>query len=700
MQDIFLGKVQYATSSYSRLLPLAQLEGRVWKLIANPIGQFPIEGRLFCLDSGLLNAPKDSVWSFSARRNPRQGLGPDEFLAEDLEPAIPILDLSAFSLESARKQLFESGVELPPLAVGIACVLFAEESFGKFRLARQAASGLLHATPSIEQVPLYRASSTWRTSADIDGVRYLPRGDSMSSQVVRRMDWSSDVDFVEHVLNRFRRLGQRFSDTEYELPAKNAVAFVARALRESGALPDGDEDFAQLNERLRAQWPLIQARLADISDFRDLILESKAAKQIIELATKQAVVDRTANLRAALEPEVRRDLESRLATLRRERDCLLDEIDLVRRDLVSLQSERDDLEGLCATARKALQSLNARLGAEMVGIRESLRDLAAPELPFARAVVSRLEAAMGGHSNGELVPLLPPALPPWGIPAQTARAAPPMRVTTFQLGDRLKAEAEAHGIDTTDLVALDAFARAGEIVLLVGEAAERALWAYARCVSGGSLRTMSLDPSCIGLDDIWRTPGDHLPTAFAHAWMEACACPDVTVLFCFRGLDAAPFQLWLAALASTFRSQVRPHNLLVVTTAACAPDQSESKHPFANELRKRLIPLQPGSTTDACFRALHPIDEESSVLAQGRDFDDSMSQGLLTIVAGIEDTDPINVARALRLATAAAPICGREVAADFAGSWLRSLCREDGIESLTPALRAGYAAVERLNFHH
>lgn len=699
MNCIFQGKVQYATATHCRLLPLAQLEGKTWKAIANPEEQFPSAGRLFCIDSALANAPKDSVWTFSARRNPRQGHGPDEFLAEDLEPAIPIVDLSSLPLESARRELFEVGVELPPLALGMACVLFAGELFAKIRLVRDAISGLSRATPSTELVSLCRASPAWKTSTAIDGSRYLPRGESMSSQVVRRMDWSSDADFVEHVLNRFRRLGQRFADTEYELPAKNAVAFVARALRESGALLDRNEDFAQINERLRAQWPLIQERLANADAFRDLILESKPAQRIINLATKQAVVNVSANLRTELEPVVRGGLESELADLQRDRDHLLDEIEEVRKELVSLRSERDEVEGLCAGARKALKSLNATLGEEMVGIRDSLRDLSSPELPFARAVVARLEAAMGACSNEEPVPLLPSALPPWGVPGR-ARVSPTRRVPLPQLGARLNAEAEAHGIDTSDLVALDAFARAGEMVLLLGDAAERALLAYARCVSGGVLRTMSLDPSCIGLDDLWRTPGDHLPTAFAHAWIEARAIPDVTVLLCLRGLDAAPFQLWLAALEGTLRSAVRPPNLLIMATAACVPDQSESKHPFVNELRKRLIPLQPGSTSDACFRALQPIDGEPSVLVNGSVFDDSLGREFLTIVAGAKATDPTNVSRALRLTTAAAPVYGKDVALDFAGAWFRSSCDEDGIGNLTPGLRLGYTALERLNFHH
>lgn len=699
MQGIFLGKVQYATSSYSRLLPLAQLEGRTWEAIANPEALFPTEGRLFCLESGPTTSPKDSVWSFAARRNPRQGHGPDEFLAEDLEPAIPIVDLTSLSLESARRQLYEVGVELPPLAQGATCVLFPDECCGKFRLVREGKSLLWRATPSIELVTLYRASPTWKMSTAIDGFRYLPRGESMSSQAVRRIDWSSDADFVEHVLNRFRRLGQRFADTEYELPAKHAVAFVARALRESGVLPDGDEDLAQINERLRAQWPLIQARLADVYEFRDLILGSKPAKQIVDRATTRAVANLSANLRAELEPEVRRELESELSTLQRDRDRLLDEIDEVRKELESLRTERDEVEGSCAGARKALKSLNATLGEELVGIRESLRDVSASELPFARAVVARLEVAMGACSNDEPVPLLPSALPPWGVPGR-AGASPARRVSLSQFGDRLNAEAEAHGIDTTDLIALDAFARAGEIVLLLGDSAERALWAYARCVSGGVLRTMSLDPSCIGLDDLWRTPGDHLPTAFAHAWMEARAIPDVTVLLCLRGLDAAPFQLWLAALESTLRSAVRPLNLLIIATAACVPDQSESKHPFVDELRKRLIPLQPGSTSDARFRALQPIDGEPSVLLNGSFFDDSLGRDFLTFVAGSEAIDPTNVSRALRLMTAVAPVCGKDVALDFAGTWFRGFCHEDGIGNLTPGLRLGYAALERLNFHH
>lgn len=702
MQGTFLGKIYYTAATFSRLQPVAKLEGKTWEAIEDPDSLFPGEGRVFCLESGLTTAPKDSVWMFSVRRNPRQGTGPDEYLAENLEPAVPIVDLTDLSLESARRQLYEVGVTLPPLSQGLTCVLFTENCYERFRLAREDTSALWRATPSIELVSLLRAVATWKNSIEINGFRYLPpRIEAMPSQVVRRVDWSADADFVGHVLNRFRRLGQHFADTEYALPAKNAVAFVTRALRESGVLPDGDEGFAQINERLRAQWPLIQGHLADAYDFRDLILESKPAQQIIERAKAQARADTATDLRAELEPQVRREIESELGSLQRGRDRLLDEIDEQTKRLDAFRHERDEVEALCASTRKALNSLKSTLGAELAGIRESLRDLSAAELPFARTVVARLEEAIGITFSKDDVPLLPSAIPPWGVPMRSENSAN-RHVTELQLGDRLKDEAEAHGIDPIDLVAIDAFTRAGELVLLLGDAAENALRAYARCVTGGVVRAMSLDPSCIGLDDLWRTAGDHLPTAFAHAWLEARATPAVTVLVCLRGLDSSPFQLWLAALESVLRSPERPQNLLITATVACTPDQAPTKHPFSTEMSKRLIPLRPGTSSDACFRALDAIEGDPSVLVSEKTFTDALGNDFLRIVmgAGGKVVDPKNVMRALRVATTAAPVCGKEVAVEFAGTWLRSTFDKTEETELPPVLQHGHEMIERLNFHH
>lgn len=177
------------------------------------------------------------------------------------------------------------------------------------------------------------------------------------------------------------------------------------------------------------------------------------------------------------------------------------------------------------------------------------------------------------------------------------------------LPKRLADEAESHGVLPQDLALLDGFARAGEIVLLLGDQAELALRAYARCVAGGEIRSHALDPSSIGLDDLWRVPGTGRPTAFALAWHRAQVSPETTVLLCLRDLDAAPFRLWLASLHSVMQAPDRPRNLLLLSTSFGLSGGDEEEQPGTEQLRHHLVALMPG---------LHPESGSADVAFDGQ----------------------------------------------------------------------------------
>ena len=168
----------------------------------------------------------------------------------------------------------------------------------------------------------------------------------------------------------------------------------------------------------------------------------------------------------------------------------------------------------------------------------------------------------------------------------TTRAA---SIGADRLRERLDAEADRWGMDATDLIVFDALLRAGELVVLVDQQDRFLLEAYARSVSGGRLRKLVVDPSMIGLDDLWRQAGSGAPTSFAKAWTAACAHPDQTVLLAIESLNVAPLGFWLPVLSAELHGPARPRNLLVTGTLAFSGSSVNQENLTA--LRAITIPL-------------------------------------------------------------------------------------------------------------
>lgn len=201
-------------------------------------------------------------------------------------------------------------------------------------------------------------------------------------------------------------------------------------------------------------------------------------------------------------------------------------------------------------------------------------------------------------------PLIPPAMPPWGAGFADVACA---EIGCDALIARISEEAKRHGVEENALKLVDIFARAGELVLLCGAQSELALQAYARCISAGLYRTMALDPSIIGLDDLWRAPGTQTPTALAHAWQAALSEPNLFHIVCMRDVDAAPYRLWLASFQAVLQSASRPSNLLVFAIATGRGDARPTIASPATDRSAHLVPICPGVHADGAVSALSAV---------------------------------------------------------------------------------------------
>ncbi|MEZ2349800.1 hypothetical protein [Caballeronia sp. RCC_10] len=587
--ELFLGKVIRNEASWARMEPLAVRIAGQWKKIENPLELFPTQGRVFSTRP-LLNAPMDSLWTFTQRPNERRDMnGPDLLLAEDIVRATPIVDLSSISLETARRRLFNQGVDLAvEFSTVTTVILLPGDLFCDIALTRNP-DGLWRSGSLTRPVQLKEMPKGWKSSLEFYGLRVMPAQDVPHGPVVRTVNWCSDQDFVERVIERFRKFMQNVGDTPYARPSKDAVKYISRALRQADLMPGQDNDILLDMERLQADWPILETRLAASEQLSSLILGLKGTKEKVEAEVELARRRAADEARPVIERQVRLEAEASLAASQRQLDALQEEVLKLEERRAHASTDLDDLEKRRVDIQTQQSAISDGLRSVAAELRTSLAQSPFQTRPALSFVAERLEDMLTEHGyHGPS--LLPSALPPW---ANSVASDGPAEIGYDALTMRISQESKRHGVEEEALRLIDIFARSGELVLLCGPQSELALQAYASCVSGGSYRTMPLDPSTIGLDDLWRAPGTQAPTAFAHAWQAALGAPDSPHILCIRDIDAAPYRLWLASFRTVLQGAARPPNLLVFAMST-GRNEGQSVAPAGDDNRSDyLVPVCP-----------------------------------------------------------------------------------------------------------
>lgn len=344
--ELFLGKVIRSEASWARMEPLAMRTEGQWKKIENPVEMFPTQGKVFSTRP-LANAPLDSLWTFTQRPNERRDLnGPDHLLAEDIVRATPIVDLSSISLEMARRILFNQGVDLPLESSSVtAVVLVSDELFCDVTLTRSA-DGLWRSIGITRPVQLKEVPKGWKSPLEFNGLQVVPAQAIPHGPVIRTVNWCSDQDFTEHVIERFRKYMQNVGDTSYARPSRDLVKYISRALRQADLMPGEGNDIVLDMERLQADWPILEARLEASEELSSLILGLKSSREkiaaAVEVATRQAIEEE----RPKIERQVREDAETSLAEVRRRFEELLGAVEDLERQRAHAEQDLADLKNV------------------------------------------------------------------------------------------------------------------------------------------------------------------------------------------------------------------------------------------------------------------------------------------------------------------------------------------------------------------
>jgi hypothetical protein len=635
-EEVFLGRLQTVKAFIAELQPISKIVDGRWVEIEDKLSRFPKKG-LVRLDPKQLGNIKtlQSLWVFNCIS---RADGPHSFQADRIERARPVVDLSALSIEEAQRVLLEQGVTLPDKQTRSAVVLLSENTCceGRFEPKDTNSQKWLLKLPSDGCVDIRDANPSWRSSYQIKEGLVYPAFGAINGSVRMRVDWSSDGDFLERFIESYGRAVRAYF-SQLENSSDAAIKRFEKLLTNSGLGLQGGSDYEAIAQRLRRDWPRISNDLSGLEKLSDLLFESGPGQALLA----EVIRDRSIKYETEIETSLRLQIEIDLQGVRKELDVQRAAVAKGLLDLKGLEQKVSDLETrradlnekireteqtlaqieesvrqtevsrqdlLDETKRTSQQKLvveeellvivqsleqaRAAIREFVVGARDALEGSVLDEWGASQALARRLESLLEpANGRTSMLPLVPN---PWSLDAMRNSK----RLQGAELKHKLKSEAESHGIEVDDLILLDGLARAGELLLINGANAEFALRAYTRVVSAGQIYVSALDPSVIGLDDLWRSPVSNRPTPFALAWNRALTDPDVTVVVCLRSFDSAPIRLWVDAFVASLRSPRRPKNLLVLATTS-GRRANDAGEPQDDLLQRSLIAIAPRASSHA-----------------------------------------------------------------------------------------------------
>lgn len=729
---IWIGRVAAANHLFIQYEPMARLVQGTWEKLTleEKLTRFPKKGIVRGKPNKTRHSKVGSVCVFECRHNVTEL---NQWSVEAPERPMPILDLSKSSMEEARLCLFKIGIQLSDLLGSQYAVLLADNTYTILRFEKKGNLSFAR-LPTEGVIELRRADPAWIASDDMS-LRYLPSKGEPLGEIVGQINWSSHVEFLGRLLERYRAALKGYQSLMQggDAPLKK----LEKAIAESGFGQESAAELESIVDRMRDEWPAISRSLKAVEGMTQLLTQTDEAKEMLATAVNSQRLELIAELELQARHEVdemfkvrREELASIDRQIKVQSDQLIQvealmtdlgmnkdqvffelqqvntelsatkfELQVTQREATELEQrsdhERKELDKIVLQHEKksqALEQLRITVTTFIHDIRREVETSWTHDGGEVGIFAGRIEKLLAINGNS-IAPMTPPSVPPWWIPIRSDAGL----ISLSELQGRLGQEAGDHGVSTDDLTLIDGFARAGEIVLLLGVQAELSLKAYARALSGGEVRYHSLDPSAIGLDDLWRVPASARPTAFALAWHHARINPQEIVLVCLRDFDAAPFRMWLASFYAVLSSDERPRNLLVtaVSSVASSIHANANAETGTDALHHLLVPIHPRSLPNGVVGKVvldKPIPVTTRLTHKAEELlNPSYAVYIQLVKRGVHTR---TVRRALRLFGVLGEVAmheGRDVVASWAGYL------NDGIASSLPeSLADGYEGLQAL----
>ena len=564
--EIYIGATLFENASVARLVPYAVATPDGWRKVDRDA--FPDEGCVFSVDPKVVRKPKDYVVLFTMAVNDKGG-GRDRYITTEVDEAVEILHrLEGAAGDELRDVVMRSGVdrgaqEDPSVIVPLDATRVA---FPRMQRSGPTTWVLSHLEHS-DRVPTYAKPPRDFDWVAIEGRRFLLPG-QLPIEPTGFVNWQTDVEFFQTIVKRIRKISSLRSGTDDFVINDRLASRLHSLLRDGDVIGEqaGANDAAR--DRLREFLTKLDREAGAASAIADALFADPAIKGELAKLSAQEIEALRATEIGRMRSEVVAEVEAGISERRSELTHLAEQVSATSGRLQAKTQELARVEGMLATG---LESLGSGLGGVMRDIRDAGRTLS--EI-MALAGVEAPRAEVTGGSNKQ-----EPA--PWSVPRRNDAPA----IGIEELAERARDVAASCGIEEDSIRRLDILTRAGEVPVVVGNAAELLLERYAGLVAGGELVRMPLDPSVLGVDDLWRRGGSTVPTPLATAWNAAIADPSIVRIVCLDDVDRASLSGWFARFGALYRAS-RPENLLLVATLSPGT---------------RKAPL------DAKERGLHPV---------------------------------------------------------------------------------------------
>lgn len=553
MSPIYLGEPLFDDRNYTRVAPLAVAHQGVWRTVQNWSKLLPTEGKAFAPRQ--LPFHRGQVFAFNTQPNTRRETEGDLRLVDECAPVAEVIDFRNRDPETARRALVEVGLKtlapgttkvIAALPDGV-CVVVPMERLTEGKTFVACLQGL-------DELPVYSFDASVFAGDRIEG-RIFSIPDVTVGACISSTNWSRDVDFLETVLKRLRRITGAGTPPVPLAHIPDVAAYLGRA----GLTPTLGDDLKPLQTRMSSVGATLGDNIKAVDDLVDLV----SSLRPVEERLKTSLAERL----AAAETEIRAEAKIRLKG----------ELDALERDLATrrtwLETELAELEALVKTAREevaeareAREELQVALRDELLALEGEVEGGPADVDVEARALLGRIGTRL--RSRGANVELTAADVPPW---ARTRLKVQGDSRSWDALAQTLDASAKRFGYAPDDLLVADVAVRAGAVVLLPQNEAANFVRCHASVMAWGEVVRQVLDPSILSVDDVWRQPAGGRPTAFAGAWVAAHLDARRYRIVLLDGLQRTPMDLWLPSLTEVLAAPARPRNLLIFATLGERP---------------------------------------------------------------------------------------------------------------------------------
>lgn len=515
-----------------------------------------------------------------------------EYVAEDQDrflvnrnsqnAMLPIIDLSSYSLEAARKIIYDSGILLSDnnLRFGIKKSAFkiSDDSFIVLNIQKEKDTNLWKGILTNGQsesecfVDIYQ-SYVDALAIEYDKNKYICLSEINKLVPIERFDWSADYAFFERVA---RKVISHLKKDDSTKKVKKDVDLIRAFLQKNELLPDsfwGDRlSTRQVLSRINEQ--------IDCFYKNDELIELMISRMSVTDDVKERIEKEIEQRSAQFKQDKMVEIEAEYQKIKHQRlDVITQEIQEVQKQLSDLKNQKELMIASLEISRATKKVLNK----ELTKFSQVLSHVSAAEYPHAQALAEKISQQLQ-RELGIQKTFLPKVLPPW-VESQSIDTDNALTESEFLAS--IQSIEKRLGLKEKSLVLMDGLLRAGELLALMNDDAEEIIRSYAAILTSGEVHWFQPDPSTIGLDDLWRVPATQLPTAFSLAWHHAEAEPTKYQLVCLHKIDVAPYRYWLESLFDVLQSPMRPKNLIVFVTF--------SRGSFVNTERQAsevLIPIK------------------------------------------------------------------------------------------------------------